>query len=74
MSREREGYRDQLERICTVYPDREMLTLNEVAKFCNVCTRTAKSWFSFNRSNMISVVTLAKEMLPPQMKHAYYKD
>ena len=36
MSREREGYRDQLERICTVYPDREMLTLNEVAKFCEV--------------------------------------
>ena len=74
MSREREGYRDQLERICTVYPGREMLTLKEVAEFCNVCTRTAKTWFSFNLSNMISVVTLAKEMLPPQMKHAYYKD
>lgn len=72
MAREREGYRDQLERICTAFPEREMLTLKEVAHFCDVCPRTAKSWFSFNKSNMISIVTLAREMLPPQIKNAYY--
>lgn len=71
MPREREGFRDQLARIIDAYPEREMLTLNEVASFCGVCRRTAKTWFSFNQSNMISIVTLAKEMLPAEMKNNY---
>jgi hypothetical protein len=62
MPREKESYRDNLERIKEMYPDKEMLSLQEVAAFIGINWRTAKKMFSFNTFNYISVAVLAREM------------
>ena len=62
MAREKEGFRDMLERIKSVFPDKEMLGIKDVASFIGCDPRTAKKEFSFNQFNKISVVTLAREM------------
>ena len=62
MPREKESYRDNLERIKDMYPDKEMLSLKEASEFIGLNYRTVKKMFSFNRFNKISVATLAREM------------
>ena len=62
MSREKKYFRDMLERIKEVFPDKEMLSIKEVADFVGCDARTAKKSFSFNERNRIAVVVLAREM------------
>lgn len=62
MPREKDSYRDNLERIKDAYPDKEMLSLKETADFIGLNYRTVKKMFSFNRFNKISVAMLAREM------------
>lgn len=62
MPREKESYRDNLERIKEKYPHKEMLTTQEVANFMGLDRRTVKKMFSFNPFNYIAVAVLAREM------------
>lgn len=62
MAREKEAYRDNLERIKEAFPDKEILSLKETAEFTGLNWRTVKKMFSFNQFNKISVATLAREM------------
>lgn len=61
MALEKPSYRDNLERIKAVYPDKEILATHEVAKFCGVDSRTVKKLFEM-KNNYISVAKLAREL------------
>ena len=61
MAREKPSYRDNLERITAQFPNKEMLTVKDVCKFCGLNYRTAKKLFEFT-NNYISVVKLARQM------------
>ena len=61
MAREKPSYRDNLERIVARFPDKEMLTVKDVCKFCGLDGRTAKKLFEFNH-NYISFAKLARQM------------
>lgn len=59
--REKEAYRDNVERIKLMYPDKELLSRKEVCTFCKIDYRTASKMFTF-KNNYISVATLAREL------------
>jgi hypothetical protein len=61
MSREKEAYRNNLERLCEAFPNKEMLTQKDVAKFTGLDYRTVKRIFPF-RESFISKATLARCM------------
>lgn len=42
MSREKEGYRDNIEQLNRLYPNHEALSLEEVAQVMNCSTRTVR--------------------------------
>ena len=62
MPREKESYRDNLERIKAAYPTKEMLKRKEVADFLGINIRTSNKMFTFNKMGCISVAVLAREM------------
>lgn len=59
MPREKECFRDYLERLDEKFPDREILSLNECAAFLGVCTKTVKKRYGLDRRG-ISKVKLAR--------------
>lgn len=59
MPREKESYRDNLERLDMAFPGRELLTINDVSVFLGINYRTVKKWYEF-RNNRISKATLAR--------------
>lgn len=61
MALEKPSYRDNLERIKAVFPNKELLRANEVAKFCGIDVRTVKKLFGI-KNDYISVAKLAREM------------
>ena len=62
MAREKEGYRDNLERINEAF-DHELLTVSEVASFCGISYASARRWFSFHPlTKRISKADLARQM------------
>lgn len=64
MPREKESYRDNLERIIEVFPGKEILSVAEVVTFTGLNRGTVKKMFPFNEHNYISVATLASCMSP----------
>ena len=62
MPREKEAYRDNLERIIAAYPGKEMLTVTDVINFTGINRKTVKKMFPFNRYGYISAATLARSM------------
>jgi hypothetical protein len=58
---EKPGYRDNLERLCVVFPDKELLNKHDVAKFTGLNYRTVCKRFPF-RNNYISKATLARTL------------
>lgn len=64
MPLEKEGYRDQLERLTEAFPGKEVLTAKEVAQFLGRDVRTVRENFSFKKAIGISIVQLARELLP----------
>ena len=40
MPREKEGFRDNLERLDEAFPGKELLTQREAAAYCGVCRQT----------------------------------
>ena len=61
MPREKESYRDNLERISEKFPSQELLTVKDVATFCGLDRRTVARLYSF-KSCYISKAVLAREM------------
>lgn len=62
MPREKESYRDNLERIKDAYPTKEMLNIKEVVDFTGLSRNAVVRMFTFNKNNYIAVATLAREM------------
>lgn len=61
MAREKDGYRDNLERLNERFPDRELLTIADVMDFCGISRNTARKWFKFNpTTKRISKADLAR--------------
>ena len=58
--REKEGYRDNLERVLAAFPGREVLRPAEVARWLHMDPRTVKKAFPFKPGIGISVATLAR--------------
>lgn len=61
MPREKEAYRDNLERLKNVYPDKELLNLKEVSTFCGVDVRTVKKILG-TTDKYISIASLARKL------------
>lgn len=62
MSREKEDYRANLERLNTLYPDHEMLTIPETMKIMGYKSKdTAKKYVPFT-NRRVSKATLARIM------------
>ena len=59
MPREKEAYRDNLELLDRMFPDKNILTVSDVAKFSGCCYRVAKKIYPF-KDNRISKATLAR--------------
>ena len=61
MALEKPAYRDNLERIKALYPDKEMLKVKDVQRFCGLNRATVEKLFDF-KDGYISVAKLAREM------------
>jgi len=61
MPREKESYRDNLERICEKCPDKEMLKISDVIRITGLDRSTVTKLFHF-QNGYISVARLAREM------------
>lgn len=59
MPREKESYRDNLERLCQAFPNKEMLTVKDASNFLGVDMRTTKKLLVF-KNNYISKASLAR--------------
>lgn len=62
MAREKPAYRDNLEFLLERAGGSGMLNVSEVCRILDIDFRTAKKLFPFNKCNMISVPTLAREL------------
>lgn len=62
MPREKEGYRDNLERINRVIPDRECLTKSDVKRITGWCRATVVKRLKFNRYGEITKADLARQL------------
>ena len=47
MAREKELYRDNLERLDGMFPNKELLTVKDVQKYCGISDDRAKRLFPF---------------------------
>ena len=61
MALEKPAYRDNLKRIKAHYPDKEMLKVKDVQRFCGLNRATVEKLFDF-KDGYISVAKLAREM------------
>lgn len=63
MSREKQGFRDTLERLDKAFPDRELLTITDVAQFTGVKRETVRKWIVLNpTTRRVSKVDLARQV------------
>ena len=61
MPREKELFRDNLERLDAAFPNKEMLSQKEVSEFTGIGQWTIPKHFSF-KNHYISKVKLAREL------------
>jgi len=62
MSREKEGFRDNLERLDAFFPGKEMLTVKDVARFEGCCRQTASRRYRYNAHKLISKADYARQI------------
>lgn len=62
MPREKESYRDNLERVHERFPDKECLTISDVQAFTGFGYRHVKKRFEFAKDNTISKAKLARAL------------
>ena len=61
MPREKESFRDNLERLDKAFPGKEMLRKTDVTNYTGMSFAKARNMFSFN-GNYISKVVFAREL------------
>ena len=61
MSREKEGFRDNLERLDQKFPNTELLNIGDLVSFTGRDRRVVKEIFNFNK-NYISKVEVARQL------------
>jgi hypothetical protein len=66
LARTKEMFDDQIARIIAAFPGREVLTATDVARWLKQDPRTVQAKFTFKGTGRreISIVQLAREMLP----------
>ena len=62
MSREKEGFRDNLERIDAAFPDKELLTVTDIAKFEGSDRGTVRKRYRFNQFHRITKADWARQV------------
>lgn len=62
MAREKQSFRDNLERICEVYPDKELLTMQEVREFLGISYHMTRNLIQFNKMKLVSKADLARQI------------
>ena len=64
VSREKDGYRDNLARIIECYPDRELLNIRDVMEFTGLSRNTVRRYIRFNEhiGGLISKADLARQI------------
>ena len=62
MPREKPAFRDNLDRLDEAFPDRELLSVTEVARYLGKSSQTVAKRFPFRRGLGISKATLAREL------------
>lgn len=62
MAREKEGYRDNLERINAIVPDRECLTRADVRRITGWCYNTMAKRLKFNQFGEITKADFARQI------------
>lgn len=62
MSREKEGFRVNLERIDKAFPDRELLSPSDIGKFEGTSPHTVRRRYSFNRFGKITKADYARQV------------
>lgn len=60
MPQEKLTYRDNLDRLCERFPDREFLSIKDVMDFSGKCRNTVVKLFPFKKGIGISKATLAR--------------
>lgn len=58
---EKEAYRDNVERLKSFFPDKELLNMKEVSDFCGIDVRTVKKLLNIN-DKYISIASLARKL------------
>lgn len=58
---EKEAYRDNVERLKSFFPDKELLNMKEVSDFCGIDVRTVKKILNIN-DKYISIASLARKL------------
>lgn len=61
MPREKDAFRDNLERLDTKFPGKELLTKTDVVNYTGVCYAKARNIFRF-KGNYISKAVLASDL------------
>jgi hypothetical protein len=61
MAKEKPAYRDNVERIKLMFPNKELLNCTEVMDFTGLSRNKVKKMFTF-KDRYISVATLAREL------------
>ena len=63
MSREKVAFRDLLERLDSAFPQREMLSASDIAKFEGAGRETIKRRYRFNKDKRLLKVDYAHQAL-----------
>lgn len=61
MPREKEGFRDNMERLNEFFPDRDLLSVTDLVKFTGRDRRTVTKFFPF-KNNYIGKVEVARTL------------
>ena len=62
MPREKEGYRDTIEELNRLFPEKGMLTRADVCRFTGRCESTVRKRFRFNRDGLLTKADLARQV------------
>ena len=62
MSREKQGYRDTIAALNEMFPDKGMLTRQDVARFMGRSVETVRRRISFNKDGLLTKADFARQI------------
>ena len=62
MAREKEAFRDNLQRLKEAFPNKEILNASEVARWAGMSRETVIKHYGIEKNKGISVATLARKL------------